>query len=443
MPTKYADSGSSTMEIQMTPKHKMTFGINGNHEGPGGHTLPRSDAFDHDDDNSFQFLSHEEKECLMFFETTIDSFDHDDEAEIVQLSTISLDEVDTARLPHTQSIEEQEDIIDLVQKNQINLESKPFVSNSPTFPKDDTGSSWVEEINVKPPMTKTLSSSSCSPLPSPHPEEDDDVQKVQRQNSFSNFHPIGSVPTPVIVAQKIARTRSVNRELPSSSKFDERKRSLDNKFLFPSGKHSDNPDQKLLKLPGNINLNACPKKVIDTIARAAVNVPERRAQVLANLHDTLFAPLDADESLENILRRNISFKGSTPNLSRPEDCLIESEHISKVSSSQIDISTNENVTDAYPHRETEPKTTSGNRGLKSASFKPVGSSPENVNKRSFASRSFHERKVDTPSSEVRRSSSSRPSGFRPLGVTVQFSGRDSEESRKEALRKLGLVRSSS
>ncbi|XP_028669646.1 proline and serine-rich protein 2-like [Erpetoichthys calabaricus] len=440
MPTKYSDSGSSTMEIQMTPKHKMTFGINGNHEGPGGHTLPRSDAFDHDD-NSFQFLSHEEKECLMFFETTIDSFDHDDEAEIVQLSTSSLDEADTAGLPHTQSIEEQEDIIDLVQKNQINLESKPFVSNSP-FSKDDTGSSWVEEINAKPPMTKTLSSSSCSPLPSPRSEEDGDVQKVQRQNSFSNFHPIGSVPTPVIVAQKIARTQSVNRESPSSSKFDERKRSLDNKFLFLSGKHSDNPDHKLLKLPGNINLNACPKKVIDTIARAAVNVPERRAQVLANLHDTMFTPLNEDESLENILRRNISFKGSTPNLSRPEDCLIESEHISKVSSSQTDISTNETVTDAYPHRETEPKATSANRLWKSVSFKPVGSSPENGNVRSFATKSFHERKADTPSSEVRRSSS-RPSGFRPLGITVQFSGRDSEESRKEALRKLGLVRSSS
>ncbi|KAG8440024.1 hypothetical protein GDO86_005990 [Hymenochirus boettgeri] len=79
---------------------------------------------------------------------------------------------------------------------------------------------------------------------------------------------------------------------------------------------------------------------------------------------------------------------------------------------------------------------------KTVIFKGESSLMEKNNCPTAPSQDIIEQKMTTVKQDIKRSYSvPRPSGFRPQGITVQFSGREaSEDSRKDALRKLGLLK---
>lgn len=79
---------------------------------------------------------------------------------------------------------------------------------------------------------------------------------------------------------------------------------------------------------------------------------------------------------------------------------------------------------------------------KTVTFKPDANVDGKIARQS-TTKSIHDLRQPDFSLEIRRRSGSlpRPSGLRPQGITVQFSGRGStEEARREALRKLGLLK---
>uniref|UniRef100_A0A4W6C2Y1 Proline and serine rich 2 n=1 Tax=Lates calcarifer TaxID=8187 RepID=A0A4W6C2Y1_LATCA len=234
-------------------------------------------------------------------------------------------------------------------------------------------------------------------------------------DSHSSYHPPGCIPTPVLIAQKIAENQAggTSNLLPSLL----RRRSFESEN---SPSHSaDLPvkqgpptSAKPTRFPANISV-ILGSKEHQNQSLANVNIQERRAQMLANLTGTLHPLLPEDPEQEqktrNIPTRSISFRDPTPDKSRMEAL------------SKLGLNRNQ-----FPQE----------------SFKAPAPAPAPKPPR----HSYHG--FGAPSKAAQRALSpdhKRKTGsmFRPQGITVQFSGRGAtDESRREALKKLGLLKDS-
>lgn len=143
-------------------------------------------------------------------------------------------------------------------------------------------------------------------------------------DSHSSYHPPGSIPTPVLIAQKIAENQSSGTSsiLPSSL----RRRSLDSERAAystdPGAKQGPPTSAKPTRFPSNINV-ILGSKEHQNQSLANVNIHERRTQMLTNLsgsHPLLqeVTQQAADQKARNIPKRSISFKDPTPDKSRME-----------------------------------------------------------------------------------------------------------------------------
>uniref|UniRef100_A0A4W3IE90 Proline and serine-rich protein 2 n=1 Tax=Callorhinchus milii TaxID=7868 RepID=A0A4W3IE90_CALMI len=243
--------------------------------------------------------------------------------------------------------------------------------------------------------------------------------------------PIGSVPTPLVIAQRIAENGSLSPTSP----------------IFPSPPPLGG-SFKHQRFPSNINVSVGNREYNSTITKASVNIQERKARVLANLGSAAGRlALESDERQQRARlwasSRSTSFKelgsGQARNeaLSKlglakePEETPLHNGSPAKLRIAGFSHSLKVKPT-VSAAGETSPP-------LRRASTSKLDlPSPSEVPPPAFLSPSpgpFHP--------ELRRlSSTPRPSGLRTPGITVQFSGRGStDESRREALRKLGLLKS--
>uniref|UniRef100_A0A668SSI2 Proline and serine rich 2 n=1 Tax=Oreochromis aureus TaxID=47969 RepID=A0A668SSI2_OREAU len=203
----------------------------------------------------------------------------------------------------------------------------------------------------------------------------------------TSYHPAGSVPTPVLIAKKIAENQSGGTAnfLPSLHRL-----SVDEK---PSTDHpvKQGPptSAKPTRYPDNINMIRSSKDRQNQ-PPPNVNIQERQAHMLANLE------------------------------------LLQPEHNSYGGKSR----SFNTVTGLY-HTSESPA-----RGSKPPAPTPAPRPPRH----SYHGIVVSQKPATSLSTDNRRRSNSM---FRPQGITVQFSGRgEMNESRREALRKLGLLKKS-
>lgn len=141
------------------------------------------------------------------------------------------------------------------------------------------------------------------------------------------YHPPGCIPTPVLIAQKIAENQAggPSNLLPSVL---QRRESLEPEkppsySTDHSVKHGPPTSAKPTRYPANISVNHGSKEHQNQ-SGANVNLNERRAQMLANLTGTShpFVQEAAQQTMEQSGRkmptRSISFKDPTPEISRRE-----------------------------------------------------------------------------------------------------------------------------
>ncbi|XP_072003462.1 proline and serine-rich protein 2 [Engystomops pustulosus] len=422
------------------------------------------------EDENLKYLTNEEKNALMFFEKTLFAFE--DEIEEPPLSANSSFSCYSPRsLEYSHS--DTEDIIDLVQTEQVEIspEDSGIGLSSSSWNQPDL---WTSQstMRVSSPLgVPKMNTENLSPeLPAEH----------------KKLH--GAIPTPVVIAQKISEKKSDNENMspmspmsPKDEKSPEPKKSVgtspfnESHFIFPGS-----PNTKLNRFPNNIIIKPVGKQYNKTIAKAAVNVQERKAQVLANLHGP---GLFADETdAKNPLGRRTSFRDVPSEQTRYEaltklgllkEIPVQAE-VPSVTVCKSSLSNGEHYPKIMP-LETNRRSSNEHESISKilmsepSAFVPVGktviikgevnepssfvqlgktalikdevTSSLERNKRHSSVPIPQEKKQTNAHQDIKRTySMPRPTGLPYHGITVQFSGRDSsEESRKDALRRLGLL----
>ncbi|XP_010579296.1 proline and serine-rich protein 2 isoform X2 [Haliaeetus albicilla] len=448
-------SNSPEMASEISPKHVCgSMERAGSVENHGSQVRCRNLALD---DESLKYLTHEEQDVLMFFEETIDALEDDLEEPVLHDSGIHCQSPRSTE-ENVSSHSETEDIIDLVQ-------STPESSDHEGPPSRDAepvlDATWRTESPKPavpadlPPHPPVPAMSEALPLPPPPPPP------VQHPKLFR------SVPTPLIMAQKMSEQQPESRvRFPSALKegnSDRKKTPVANGDYFVGPKHPPTPAPKLHRFPSNINItNVSGKEFNETISKAAVNVQERRAQVLANINGGAFLAAELEEKLQksDFLSRNrsSSLRDLSSEQTRYEALTKLGLVKGKQAQDQVDHAPSTQQLDVQPKQADAVPNGYQNihEILKSepSPFLPMGKTvtikPEvalAANKVSSTqqntAKNCNDYKQPSLNLDMRRRSGSlpRPSGFRSQGITVKFAGRGStEEARREALRKLGLLK---
>uniref|UniRef100_A0A3B3TSP0 Proline and serine rich 2 n=1 Tax=Poecilia latipinna TaxID=48699 RepID=A0A3B3TSP0_9TELE len=356
--------------------------------------------------DTLKFLSREEQECLQFFEETIESLDD--------------------------GLDEQQQR--LGQRRHLERNSRPYdsVDGHPNLAPNiiDLVHSEPDLVHTAEPRHDMFPSEYNPPLRSP---------SFGTTDSHSSYHPPGSVPTPVLIAQQLAENQgdgtsnlhpsSLLRRLSMESEKAPRDRSN------ISAKHGPPPSPKPAHYPPNIHVVHGGKE--PQIPGANVNIHERQEQMLAHLAGTSHPLLqDIEDNTRNSPSRSISFKDPEPDKSRME--ALSKLGLTRGRATSLQMIPDNNSSQLDP---SSPTMSSPPADITSPAVKPPPPTPAPRPPR----QSYHGILPQKPparasSPEYRR----RPSSmFRPQGITVQFCGRGAmNESRREALRRLGLLKDS-
>ncbi|NXL05178.1 PRSR2 protein, partial [Mesembrinibis cayennensis] len=413
------------------------------------------------DDESLKHLTHEEQDVLMFFEETIDALEDDLEEPVLRDSGIHCQSPRSME-ENVSSHSETEDIIDLVQ-------STPESSDHEGPPSSDAEPGSMLDATWRTETPKPAVPADLPPHPPVPPPSMSETLPLPPPPPPSVQHPklLRSVPTPLIMAQKMSEQQMESRvRFPSALKegnSDRKKPPVANGDYSVAPKHPPAPAPKLHRFPSNINItNVSGKEFSETISKAAVNVQERRAQVLANINGGAFLAAELEEKLQksDFLSRNrsSSLRDLSSEQTRYEALTKLGLVKGKPAQDQVDHAPSTQQPDVQPKQADGVPNGYQNIHdiLKSepSPFLPMGKTvtikPEvalAANKVSSAqqntAKSCNDYKQPSLNLDMRRRSGSlpRPSGFRSQGITVKFSGRGStEEARREALRKLGLLK---
>ncbi|XP_027753363.1 proline and serine-rich protein 2 isoform X3 [Empidonax traillii] len=449
-------SDSPEMASQISPEHELgSTERAGSVENRGSQARCRNPALD---DESLKYLTHEEQDVLMFFEETIDALEDDLEEMALRDSGIHCQSPRSTE-ENVSSHSETEDIIDLVQSTP---ESSDHEGPSSRDPEPVPDAPWRAEspqpavpadLPPYPPAPPPVSEALPLPPPPPPPVQ----------------HPklLRSVPTPLIMAQQMCEQQAESRArfpgAPKDGSSDRKKTPVANGDHFGAPKHPPAPAPKLHRFPSNINItNVSGKEFSETISRAAVNVQERRAQVLANINGGALLAAELEEKLHksDFLSRNrsSSLRDLSSEQTRYEALTKLGLVKGKAAQGQVDRAPGTQQVDVQPKQ--ADAVTNGYKNIhealksepspflptgKTVTIKPEVSLAANkvISAQQNAEKSCSDYKQPAVSLDMRRRSGSlpRPSGFRSQGITVKFSGRGStEEARREALRKLGLLK---
>ncbi|XP_010619667.1 proline and serine-rich protein 2 [Fukomys damarensis] len=463
MPVNRHKSDSLEMDSDMSPSCRLSdLSRGGSLESRSSSSRSRSFTLD---DESLKYLTHEEKDVILFFEETLDSLEDDLEEPVLCDSGIHCQSPQSLE-ESPSSHSEPEDVIDLVQPGPAvgEAECLPDASQiagaGPIGKEEEPVLEGRKQNAEKSPQSgSTVPEASDTPahprkelLPPPPPAEH---PKLPR-----------SVPTPLVIAQKISEKLAGNEALSPTSPSKEGRpgewRTLaslapQNVDHFLWQRHTAQPPPKIHRFPSNISMtNSSGKEFSKTISKAAVNVQERKAQVLANINGVSFLnpgdTEDRSQKSDHPEQRNVSpdetaHAQDTPGLATEATGPRAAGQSSGQQSRGVQTEQPPTLANGFQsihealRSEPSPFVSTG----KTITFRP---DPTHASRlaRQNASRSAYEPQQPDCSQDTRRRRGSLPRavGFRPQGITVQFSGRGStEEARREALRKLGLLKENS
>lgn len=266
-----------------------------------------------------------------------------------------------------------------------------------------------------------------------------------------------SVPTPLVIAQKISEKLAGNEALSPTSPSKEGRtptagtpRNGDR----AAPRHAAPPAPKAQRFPSNISVtNSAGRDYNKTISKAAVSVQERKARVLANMSGASFLSVGDAEARapkgELPEQRSGSpeqgTRGRGPlGLGREAEAAQAAGRAGAQQSRGVQTERCPALANGFQsiHEVLRSEPSNFVSAGKTVTFRP---DPAVTGKlaRQNASKSLYERRQPDCGQDARRRSGSLPRavGFRPQGITVQFAGRGStEEARREALRKLGLLK---
>ncbi|KAJ8381551.1 hypothetical protein SKAU_G00023290 [Synaphobranchus kaupii] len=364
------------MDFHVPSDPRLQFGLNGSQESSRRNSAHRRSF----EDEALRFLSREEKECILFFEETIDSLDDDSEDPGLGLSSGSSTSVEgrsatpspvpvtgTERSPSPK----EQDIIDLVQNRSVRNEPKEVLYDPPI---PDFLCMAVKnpethfEIKAKQEPLENFPSEFHHLPPSPYPS-------VPSEESLSHslYQPAGSIPTPVLIAQRIAEHQGGGSTFSSSSFLSGRRTSVDSQSPPPDSPVKQGPPTlaKPTRFPDKISFIIGNRDYNQTIAKASVNVNERRAKVLSNLTGGPLAPEPEERLVQNIPNRSVSFRDPAPDRSRMEA-------LSKLglTHKRSFPGTNSRVVTSNPQSTTKPETSSSN--VSNYDSKPKAATPSLV-----------------------------------------------------------------
>ncbi|XP_062373725.1 proline and serine-rich protein 2 [Sardina pilchardus] len=296
MPTYHCPPDLVTMDVQVQPN--LHYGVNGGHESTAG-TRARST-----DDDTLQFLSREEKECILFFEETIDSLEESlKEEEGPALSSGNNTPVEDGSVPPSPVqtstpvaveppyIRRDSDIIDLV--HSTSNHTMPDFQSLAVAPE-----AHFENKARREPMDNFPSEYHIPVTPG---------EDGGGSGSGGYQPPPGSVPTPVLIAQKLAEHQgdaaAGTALLPSM--LAKRRRSLDSTNPVPAAVKQGPPTSAK---PANRSALLSSRDLTHDVALRAV---DRRARM---------SPMEGGEPacVRNLPTRSVSFRDPTPDKSRME-----------------------------------------------------------------------------------------------------------------------------
>ncbi|XP_018595058.2 proline and serine-rich protein 2-like isoform X1 [Scleropages formosus] len=271
MPATPRSSGfcSQPMDLDAPSTREPRFGVSG--KGRGVQGTPQH-QYRPGESETLKFLSREERECIMFLEETIDSLDHDLQDPVSKRSSGNIPTVGQRSLSP-----KEQDIIDLVQ-NQPNPRRDVLYNPSPpdfqamVLPPEAHFGMWAqhgptENFHHDFKLPSSLNSSA--------PPEN------MSSTSHPLYHPAGLVPTPVIIAHKIAEHQKVGGGTVPSTVLPDRHHSLDHTTPDHPVKQGPPTAVKPNRYPSNINIVRARKDVNKGIT--APSVQELKAQVLTHL----------------------------------------------------------------------------------------------------------------------------------------------------------------
>ncbi|MCJ8736226.1 hypothetical protein PDJAM_G00256550 [Pangasius djambal] len=249
-------------------------------------------------DDGLQFLSVEEKECILFFEETIDSLEEsfDDATGMTSRRTTPAEGLRTSSNSALSPVVAENVSPSLMEHDIIDL-----VHATTNFHVPDS-----QNLAVTPePHYETI--------PKKDPMESDVPSLTTSSDARENSHlpPPGSVPTPVVIASRISEHQGTGGITPST--LLGRRCSLESKRDPPTPARTPRLPSKISITRGNRDPSP------HSLATAAVNIQERRSQMLANLPAGSH-PLEGGEPacVRNLPMRSVSFKDMAPEKSRIE-----------------------------------------------------------------------------------------------------------------------------
>ncbi|XP_036308937.1 proline and serine-rich protein 2 isoform X1 [Pipistrellus kuhlii] len=464
MPVNHQKSDSSEMDSDLSPSCLLSdLSRGGSLESRSSSSRSRSLTLD---DESLKYLTHEEKDVILFFEETIDSLEDDFEEQVLCDSGVHCQPPKSLE-GSTPGLLEPEDVIDLVQPvfaagEPERLPDVTEMAGAGPAGKEDTAvlEGGAQDVEASPQPGCTGPEALPRPPSLPVPAAPAHPRKEQLSSSPQAEHPKlpRSVPTPLVIAQKISEKLAGNEALSPTSPSKEG-RPGERRTLTSTAprngdhllwhRHSAQPAPKIHRFPSNISVtNSAGKEFNKTISKAAVNVQERKARVLANINGVSFFSMGESEDRAP--------KGDLPEQKRSASPEQGTCGQSKQGPVQEAVSPQAGAQTSSQSRgvqtEQTPPLVNGFQNihdvLKSepAAFFSTGKTitirPDKL-ARQNASKSLYEHRQPDCGQDARKRSGSLPRavGFRPQGITVQFAGRGStEEARREALRKLGLLK---
>lgn len=264
--------------------------------------------------DELKYLSQEEQEILHFFEQTIDSLEQSLEEDELRPQVKALNDstdgvVDGASysVPHPQANAKEQDIIDLVRSPKPDVVQTKETTFTPTSPDFQSLIPHPEShFEIKPRNEHA---------PDPVPDHNSTFPE-----NYPLYHPPGSIPTPVLIAQKIAENQAGGGSSVLSASSLLRRRSSEFDKSTSSNKHGPPTSTKPARYPANISVILGNREQQNQSHN--INLEERRAQMLSNLSGTSH-PLVQEESHQdqkdrNTPTRSVSFRDPTPEKSRME-----------------------------------------------------------------------------------------------------------------------------
>ncbi|OCT89220.1 proline and serine-rich protein 2 [Xenopus laevis] len=312
MPSNLIKLSSSEMEPDFHSRRFSDSERSGSFDSQGSlRSRSRSSNLDHE---NLKYLTSEEKNALLFFEETLDAFEDDiEEPPVSQDNNCGYNTSISTDGSHS----ENDEIIDLVQAEE-NLELHALPNTRDIQESQDEKQT---QLNTSVPVTPVIHTASPVPIPAM-------ASPREKEILYPEFHIehkklLGAIPTPVVIAKKISEKNTENfNPSPlslSEGKPNELKRSVGTSPIHEGHFNFTGPNSKPNHFPNNISVKQVGKQYNKTIAKAAVNVQERKAKVLANINGTSLHDDDTDSRVNyEQLSRKTSFRDVTTEQARYE-----------------------------------------------------------------------------------------------------------------------------